>query len=195
MAGLRITDVRAYPTSFPVDPKDSVTLGIGRTVKRDAVIVKVSTEDGVTGWGEAHHGRCPGAVAHLVNTTLKQLVVGQDANDIIGVWKKVYDKQLASHGMGAGACLALSGIDMALWDIRGKALGCRCTSCWAGAPSRYRLTPAVYRSATRIPRPWWPRRGHMCRPATRPSSCASAIAWRATSSASPRCEKHSATKS
>jgi D-galactarolactone cycloisomerase len=122
MSGLCITDVRAYPTSFPVDPKDSVTLGIGRTVKRDAVIVKVSTADGVTGWGEAHHGRCPGAVAHLVNTTMKQLVVGQDANDITGVWKKVYDKQLASHGMGAGACLALSGIDMALWDIRGKAL-------------------------------------------------------------------------
>jgi D-galactarolactone cycloisomerase len=122
MTGPRITEVRAYPTSFPVNPKDSVTLGIGRAVKRDAVIVKVSTEDGLIGWGEAHHGRCPGAVAHLVNTTMRQLVVGQDANDITGVWKKVYDKQLASHGMGAGACLALSGIDMALWDIRGKML-------------------------------------------------------------------------
>jgi len=122
MNGLRITEIRAFPTSFPVDPKDSVTLGIGRAVKRDAVIVQVETEGGVTGWGEAHHGRCPGAVAHLVNTTLRQLVLGQDANDTTGVWKKVYDKQLASHGMGAGACLALSGIDMALWDIRGKAL-------------------------------------------------------------------------
>jgi len=122
MAELRITDVRAYPTSFPIDPKNSVTLGIGRAVKRDAVIVKVTTAEGVTGWGEAHHGRCPGAVAHLVNTTMKQLVVGEEANDITGVWKKVYGKQLASHGMGAGACLALSGIDMALWDIRGKAL-------------------------------------------------------------------------
>ena len=122
MNGLRITEIRAFPTSFPVDPKDSVTLGIGRAVKRDAVIVKVETEGGVIGWGEAHHGRCPGAVAHLVNTTLRQLVLGQDANDTTGVWKKVYDKQLASHGMGAGACLALSGIDMALWDIRGKAL-------------------------------------------------------------------------
>ena len=121
MAELRITDVRAFPTSFPVDPKNSVTLGIGRAVKRDAVIVKVTTAQGITGWGEAHHGRCPGAVAHLVNTTMKQLVVGQDANDTTGVWKRVYDKQLASHGMGAGACLALSGIDMALWDIRGKA--------------------------------------------------------------------------
>lgn len=120
---LRIREVRAYPTSFPVDPRDAVTLGIGRTVKRDAVIVKVSTEDGVIGWGEAHHGRCPGAVAHIVNTTLRMLVEGQDANDVNGIWKRVYDKQLASHGMGAGACLALSGIDMALWDIRGRALG------------------------------------------------------------------------
>lgn len=122
MAALSIVEVRAFPTSFPIDPKHSVTLGIGRTVKRDAVIVKVTAEGGLTGWGEAHHGRCPGAVAHLVNTTMRQLVVGQDANDINGIWKKVYDKQLASHGMGAGACLALSGIDMALWDIRGKAL-------------------------------------------------------------------------
>lgn len=122
MAALKIQEVRAFPTSFPIDPKHSVTLGIGRTVKRDAVIVKITAEGGLTGWGEAHHGRCPGAVAHLVNTTMRQLVVGQDANDINGIWKKVYDKQLASHGMGAGACLALSGIDMALWDIRGKAL-------------------------------------------------------------------------
>ena len=122
MAALKIEEVRAFPTSFPIDPKHSVTLGIGRTVKRDAVIVKVTAEGGLIGWGEAHHGRCPGAVAHLVNTTMRQLVVGQDANDINGIWKKVYDKQLASHGMGAGACLALSGIDMALWDIRGKAL-------------------------------------------------------------------------
>src|SRR4051812_3005154 len=121
MAGLRITDVRGYPTSFPGKPKDAVTLGIGRAVKRDAVIVKVSTEDAVVGWGEAHHGRCPGAVAHLVNTTMRQLVLGEDANNITGIWKKIYDKQLASHGMGAGACLALSGIDMALWDIRAKA--------------------------------------------------------------------------
>ena len=121
-SSLRITDIHAYPTSFPVDPKNSVTLGIGRAVKRDAVVVKVSTEAGIVGWGESHHGRCPGAVAQIVNTTLKQLVIGMDAHDVVGVWNRIYVRQLGSHGMGAGTCLAMSGIDMALWDIRGKAL-------------------------------------------------------------------------
>jgi len=121
--GLEIVDIRAYPTSFPVKPDDSMTLGIGRVVKRDAVIVKVTTGGGLIGYGESHHGRAPGTVAHLVNTTLRQLVLGKSAADVIGVWDAIYTKQLASHGMGAGACLAMSGIDMALWDIRGKAVG------------------------------------------------------------------------
>jgi L-alanine-DL-glutamate epimerase-like enolase superfamily enzyme len=122
-AAMLVRDVQAYPTSFPVDPGDSVTLGVGRTIKRDAVIIKVTTEDGIIGWGEAHHGRCPGAVAHIANTTLKPLVVGCDSHNVTGIWERMYRRQLASHGMGAGACLAISGIDMALWDIRAKALG------------------------------------------------------------------------
>jgi L-alanine-DL-glutamate epimerase-like enolase superfamily enzyme len=122
-SSLRIIDVQGFPTSFPVDPRNSVTLGIGRTVKRDAVVVKVTTEAGIVGYGESHHGRCPGAIGALVNTTLKQLVLGQDASDVVGIWNKIYVRQLGSHGMGAAACLAMSGIDQALWDIRGKALG------------------------------------------------------------------------
>jgi D-galactarolactone cycloisomerase len=120
---LRITDVRAYPTSFPVPPARQVALGIGTAVKRDAVLVKVSTDDGISGWGEAHHGRAHTAVAKLIDTTLRQLVLGMDARETVSVWERMYRFQLASHGMGAGACLAMSGIDMALWDIRGKALG------------------------------------------------------------------------
>ncbi|HKB25261.1 MAG TPA: mandelate racemase/muconate lactonizing enzyme family protein [Methylomirabilota bacterium] len=120
---MKIADVTAYATSFPVPPGAGVTLGIGRAVKRDAVLVKVTTDDGLVGWGEAHHGRAPGSVAHLVNTTLRQLVLGLDAADVVGVWARVYKMQLGSHGMGAGAAIGLSGIDMALWDIRGKAVG------------------------------------------------------------------------
>ena len=123
MRDLRITDVQAFPTSFPIPEANRVALGIGTAVKRDAVVVKVSTAGGLTGWGEAHHGRAHTAVGKLIETTLKQLIEGMDADNVVGIWQKMYRFQLASHGMGAGACLAMSGIDMALWDIRGKALG------------------------------------------------------------------------
>ena len=120
---LRIKDITAYPLSFPIAPENSVQLGMGRAVKKDAVVVKVTTESGLVGWGESHHGKAHTAVAQLVNTTLRQLVVGMDASDVTGVWDKIYWKQLASHGVGAGCAMAMSGIDIALWDIRGKAVG------------------------------------------------------------------------
>jgi D-galactarolactone cycloisomerase len=120
---MRIADVRAYPVSYPIAPENRVALGIGTAVKRDAVLVKVTTDAGLVGWGEAHHGRAHTAVAKLIETTLKQLILNLETEDISAVWEKMYRYQLASHGMGAGACLAISGIDMALWDIRGKAAG------------------------------------------------------------------------
>jgi D-galactarolactone cycloisomerase len=123
MRDLRITDVQAFPTSFPIPEANRVALGIGTAVKRDAVVVKVTTSGGLVGWGEAHHGRAHTAVAKLIDTTLKTLITGMEASDTTGIWEKMYRFQLASHGMGAGACLAMSGIDMALWDIKGKALG------------------------------------------------------------------------
>jgi L-alanine-DL-glutamate epimerase-like enolase superfamily enzyme len=120
---MKISEVKAYPLSFRVSEAGQVRLGIGRTVKRDTVVVMVRSDDGLVGWGEAHHGRAPGAVANLINTTLAHLVTGMDPTDNVGVWDRVYKMQLASHGMGAAAAIGLSGIDMALWDLRAKAVG------------------------------------------------------------------------
>jgi L-alanine-DL-glutamate epimerase-like enolase superfamily enzyme len=119
---MKIREIKAYPTSFPVPP-GGVRLGIGQSVKRDCVMVKVVTEDGITGWGESHHGRAHTAIAKLIETTLSQLIMGMDASDTTGVWAKIYKYQLGSHGMGAACAMAMSGIDMALWDIKGKAVG------------------------------------------------------------------------
>src|SRR2546423_10162522 len=83
---MKITDVQAFPTSFPIPAANRVALGIGTAVKRDAVLVKVSTDEGIPGWGEAHHGRAHTAVAKLVETTLKQLVLGRDPADTVGIW-------------------------------------------------------------------------------------------------------------
>jgi L-alanine-DL-glutamate epimerase-like enolase superfamily enzyme len=118
----RIRAVEAFATSFPL-PQGGPTLGIGRAVKRDAVMVKVTTDDGIVGWGESHHGRAHTAIAALVNTTLRGLIMRMDATDVVGISARIYKYQLASHGMGAACAMAMSGIDMALWDIRAKAAG------------------------------------------------------------------------
>lgn len=115
---MKISHIQACPISFPVPKDKSVTLGIGRSVKRDAVLVRVETDQGLIGWGEAHHGRCPGAIARLIDTTLRELVLGKDPLDVSGIWAHVYKMQIGSHGMGTAAALALSGLDLALWDIR-----------------------------------------------------------------------------
>jgi D-galactarolactone cycloisomerase len=119
---MKIVEIKAYPTSFPL-PQGGPRLGIGQAVKRDCVMVKVVTEDGITGWGESHHGRAHTAIAALIQTTLRQLVLGMDATDTTGIWARIYKYQLGSHGMGAACAMAMSGIDMALWDIRAKAAG------------------------------------------------------------------------
>jgi L-alanine-DL-glutamate epimerase-like enolase superfamily enzyme len=121
MAGMKITDIRAYPVSVRVE--NGATLAIGRAVKRDAVIVKVTAEDGLVGFGESHHARSANVTAEIVNTTLKDIVLPASADDVVGIWGKIYDWQLKSHGMGAATAMAMSGLDMALWDIRAKAVG------------------------------------------------------------------------
>ena len=156
---MRITRVSAIPISFRVPEGQEVRLGIGRAVKRDAVVIKVETDAGLVGWGAAPHGRCPGAIAPLVDTPLAELVPGMDALDTNGVWAKVYRMQLASHGMGAAAAMALSGLDIALWDIRGKACGwpiwrllggaSRCVAAYAGGISLGWQDPAALAAGRR----------------------------------------------
>ena len=118
---LKITAITAIPLSFRLPEGKTVTMGIGSTTKRDTIIVRVETSEGITGYGEAHPGRSPGAVVSLIHNTLAPMLIGMKATDCVGVWQRVHRMQLSSHGVGSGASLGLSGIDMALWDIRGKA--------------------------------------------------------------------------
>lgn len=120
---MKIVRITAIPLSYRLPEGKTVVVGVGATIKRDTIIVKVETDEGLTGYGEAHPGRSPGAVASLIHNTIAPMIAGMDPCDVVGVWGRVNRMQLSSHGMGAGAALAISGIDMALWDIRGKAAG------------------------------------------------------------------------
>jgi galactonate dehydratase len=90
---------------------------------RQYVFVQVDTDEGITGWGEI---TTAGQVAYRsVCAALRELaplVVGQDAAQIEAIWQRVF-RAYTYVGTRGVATVALSGLDIALWDIRGKALG------------------------------------------------------------------------
>lgn len=117
---MKITEVKAFALSFKLE--NAPRRGVGQPVKKDTVIVRVKTEDGIVGYGEAHHALAPTLVADLVNTNLAPIVVGCNAMEVEDIWQRIYLKQGQTHGPGNALYKALSGVDVALWDARGKAL-------------------------------------------------------------------------
>lgn len=91
--------------------------------KRTAHLVEVTTDEGLTGWGECFG---PGNVAlankAIVERVIAPLVLGMDALDRDVIWHKVYNL-LRDHGQKGMPMQSLSGVDIALWDIAGKAAG------------------------------------------------------------------------
>ena len=116
---MKIADITATPVSHMIEGQH-VRFGVGAVRKHDFVLVKVMTDDGVVGWGESHHAQAPTAVANLISTTLRELLIGHDPMNSEDLLALVWRTQLQSHGLGTGVAIAYSGIDMALWDIRGK---------------------------------------------------------------------------
>jgi D-galactarolactone cycloisomerase len=121
MKDLTIASIEALPCSVPL--KVTVTQGLGSVTKRDTVVVKVTTTDGIVGYGESYNGRAPLAVAATIDSTLRDLFTGLDAGAPTAVWDVFERRVLVNHGTCAACVCAMSGIDMALWDIKGKALG------------------------------------------------------------------------
>ena len=121
MKDLLIASIEALPCSVPL--RQQVTQGLGSVTKRDTVVVKVTTADGLVGYGESYNGRAPLAVAATVNTTLRDLLTGLDAAAPTAVWDVFERRVLANHGTCAACVCAMSGIDLALWDLKGKAAG------------------------------------------------------------------------
>ncbi len=95
---------------------------------QDALIVRVETDAGITGIGEvdsaplAVKGAIEGPYSHAITCGLAQLVTGEDPFEIEHLWHKMYRANIYAGREGIGFH-AMSGIDMALWDIKGKALG------------------------------------------------------------------------
>jgi L-alanine-DL-glutamate epimerase-like enolase superfamily enzyme len=108
---------------------------------QDALIVKVSTDAGLVGWGEVDS--CPlvakaiieAPMSHTLVTGLRALLVGEDPLEIERLWHKMYQSTLY-YGRNGAVIHAMAGIDLALWDLKGKALGQPVWKLLGGAHAR-----------------------------------------------------------
>ena len=85
-----------------------------------AVFVKITTDGGITGYGDASNHFIPQAVAGTISD-LKPMLIGQDPERIEYIWQMCFRSRFMRGGPATGT--AVSGIDMALWDIKAKKLG------------------------------------------------------------------------
>lgn len=87
---------------------------------RTAMLVRITADDGTTGWGEAYGPPEPSAT--IVRHVLSPLVVGEDPFETLPLWERMYAR-LRDYGQKGFALHAISALDIALWDLKGKALG------------------------------------------------------------------------
>ena len=120
---MRITRVEAVPLSIPSRyGADSWALGTGGWKALEFCLVRVDTDAGLTGWGEAFSYSCRRAVVAAVKDMIAPLALGRDATDIAGLHADI-QKRLHIFGRFGITAFALSGLDIALWALGGKAAG------------------------------------------------------------------------
>lgn len=134
---MRIRDVRATWLRHPIPPERQHTSDFGRLTTFDMTLVTVTTEDGRTGYGEAKaavgSAGVNGAVVASVEQELRPLLIGEDARQIARLWEIMYNGSRAHFALERGrgfpvlgrrgvTISAMSGVDMALWDLLGKSL-------------------------------------------------------------------------
>ena len=118
---MKITDVEALYLRLP-------EIKARTDSSQDALIVRVSTDAGITGYGEVDG--CPHVTkavidapySHMMVRGLRQSIEGEDPLEIERLWDKMYRDTLY-YGREGAVIQAMAGIDLALWDIKGKALG------------------------------------------------------------------------
>ena len=135
---MKIKSVKARWVHVPIPPDRQHTSDFGRATSFDATLVRIDTQCGLVGWGEAKAQ--VGGTAHnqaltaLINDEFAPLLQGEDPRDIARLWETLYNGSRAHYALREGRVLpvlgrrgltisAISGVDCALWDILGKSLG------------------------------------------------------------------------
>jgi len=144
----RIHSVDAAWLHVPLPPAAQHVSDFGRLVAFDAVLVTIRTEDGLVGYGEAKpavgSSGNGAALVTIVEQELRPALVGQDAGDIHALHARMLNGTRTGLALRAGRTMpilgrrgvhqaAIAGVDLALWDLAGKARGCSVLALVGGA--------------------------------------------------------------
>jgi len=119
---MKITDLRTYCLRASLERPFAYSQGWVHV--RSATLVEIMTDEGVSGWGESicMGLQPPEIAAAAMEHALKPLLIGADPRDLEVLWHRMYH-HTRDYGRAGAMMGAISGVDIALWDIAGKALG------------------------------------------------------------------------
>lgn len=114
---MKITDVHAHVLEARLSQPFAYSRA--RYDTRTAMIVEIQTDEGLVGWGECYG---PARINAAVVEHIRPFLIGQDPARTEWLWQEIYARY-RDHGQKGVIIQGLSGIDVALWDLKGKALG------------------------------------------------------------------------
>lgn len=113
--GASVADRPTYPPAARRQVSYSQTI--------DAVLVRIETDDGTVGWGEAKAPVAADATAEIINALLAPIAIDSRLDEIAVTWERMY-ACMTNRGHHSGFLLeAIAGVDIALWDAWGRKLG------------------------------------------------------------------------
>ena len=143
-----IRSVDAWWLSVPIPTERQHVSDFGRIASFDMALVRIEVASGLVGWGESKAavgsaGGCRALVSCIVDELAPQLV-GRDARRITRLWEEAYSGTRAHYALARGRTFpvlgrrglniaAMSGVDMALWDLLGKSVDMPVVDLWGGA--------------------------------------------------------------
>lgn len=114
---MKITKVHTHLLTYEYRPEEAWSWSGGKTLRRNAVIVRIETDDGIEGVGEiGETAFVPQSVRQIIGEQFEPMLVGEDPLNIERLWHKMYIR--SSHWGRRGVVVPIiSGLDIALWDI------------------------------------------------------------------------------
>ncbi len=145
---MKIAEVKTHVLRCQLENDETFGYSQAWFQSRAALIVEITTDDGITGFGEGFGP--PEITSAVVDHAYKPLLIGRDPFDVDVIWQDLYNV-LRDHGQKGTVIEAISAVDIALWDIMGKAVdlpihkllgGCRRDRIKAYATGMYRRRSA-----------------------------------------------------